>query len=1170
MGIQILTYAILGLGAGAAYGLMGLGVVLIYRGSGVLNFAQGAIGMIGAYAFYLGRQAGWPAVPAGLLAIFVSIAIGIGAQLLIMRPLRSAPAISRLIATLGIFALLLGFGQWEWGTDNARIVSAILPSGSVDLGAGIRVGTAQLTILGIGLALTAVLAVFYRRTRFGLATSAVAENQLASSALGISPDVIGTVNWVLGSVLATVAAILIVDLGTLEVENVTLLIIPAMAAALLGSFRSFPFTMGGGLLIGVIQSEAAWLSSKFNGNGWGDAVPFLVIIAVLVIRGRGLPIRGSRSERPPGIGTGRLRPIPLIVASVLAIGLMAFVFSPTILSSLEITFSLGLVGLSIVVVTGYAGQISLAQMALAGMGAWIASRLVATTGVPFWVALLAGIAGAVPIGIVVGLPALRTRGINLAVVTLGLAVVVESLILSSTSLTGGYIGTTVGSPSIFGIDLDTFSYPPRYAIFCFLVFLLGALMVGNLRRGRAGRGMVAIRSNERAAASLGISVPRTKLAAFGLASAFAGAGGVLLAFQQETVVFIPTFEAFQSIFAMVFSVIGGIGFLVGAAVGAAYAPSGFFPTAIAQIFNGSGFATFISQSDVGEMILGISVLIVLWQFPNGLASQHLPAPVARQVARLKAWLTSRLPQRTPTLRPLQVRPDGQAGDRDHRLNVSGITVRFGGVVAVDNVSLSLRSGQVHGLIGPNGAGKTTMIDVITGFVRATEGVITFDDTDVTRLSPADRARRGIGRSFQSLELFETMTVRENILSACDSRDWHSIVSCLVRPGADIYSRAALAAVKEFGLEEDLDRRPADLPYGRRRLVAIARAIASGASVLLLDEPAAGLDDHEAAEVCDVIRRLATDWNLAILLVEHNVSLVLRACDEITVLEFGRLLAQGSPEQIRHDPAVIAAYVGSALDRTEGTQPEPLAVAAAVAAARSRPAGVAPLIEAQGLVAGYGGTPAVRGLDLAVHEGEVVALLGANGAGKTTTLMALAGELTAMSGSVRWRGGDASGALHRRARQGLAFVPEERSVFMELTADENLRLGTGPVGAGVEVFPELKPLLSRRAGLLSGGEQQILTLARALAGQPALLLADELSLGLAPLVVERLLLAVRAAADAGLGVLLVEQHVARALEVADRIIVLRLGEQVFAGSPAEVAENPAILEDAYLSQTGATD
>jgi branched-chain amino acid transport system ATP-binding protein len=226
--------------------------------------------------------------------------------------------------------------------------------------------------------------------------------------------------------------------------------------------------------------------------------------------------------------------------------------------------------------------------------------------------------------------------------------------------------------------------------------------------------------------------------------------------------------------------------------------------------------------------------------------------------------------------------------------------------------------------------------------------------------------------------------------------------------------------------------------------------------------------------------------------------------------------------------------------------------------------VTTLLEARGLSAGYGSLAAVRDLDLQVDEGEVVALLGPNGAGKTTTLRALAGALDLLGGEVRWKGAATRSPLYRRARRGLAYVPEERSVFMGLTAAENLRVGDGPPARALELFPELTPHLKRKAGLLSGGQQQILTLARALASNPTVLLADELSLGLAPIVVTRLLQAVREAASRGIGVLLVEQHARQALNVADRVYVLQRGRIALEGTAAEIRDRLGEVEQTYLS------
>jgi ABC-type branched-subunit amino acid transport system ATPase component/ABC-type branched-subunit amino acid transport system permease subunit len=1122
--------------------------------------------MMGAYTFYLRREAGWPTPVAALAAIGVGLAIGAVIHLLVMRPLRDAPAVTRLIATLGIFSLIFGLGQYWFGVGHARIVTSVLPTGQVTVLPDIRIGSDRLVILAIGVFLTVGLTVAYRSTRFGLATSAVAENRVASSALGLSPDIIATVNWMLGCALAVVSGILIVSVGTLQVENLVLLVVPALAAALLGGFRSFPLTMAGGLLIGMIESEVAWIGTKQHVDGLGQTVPFVVIIIVMVVSGRSIPLRGEWTEKPPELGRGTIRPGLLVLAGLVVLPLLQFVFSPSMLSSVEITLALGLVVLSIVVVTGYTGQLSLAQMALAGMGGWIAARLVATQHVPFWVAFLAGVAGAIPIGVIVGLPALRTRGMNLAVVTLGLAVVLENQIFASNDRTGGFTGTSVGAPSLFGIDLDTYAHPARYAVLCLIIFVGAAIMVANLRRGRAGRRLVAVRSNERAAASIGISVARSKLFAFGMSAGFAAAGGVLLSFRQPTVVFIPTFTAFQSILAVVFSVIGGIGYLFGAAIGASYAPSGFLSGVVGLLFPGSGFAGWIARNEVGQIILGATLLVVLPQLPNGLASQHMPARL------VPAWAHKMRERR-------ELRRDRFALDSsepaaftvaEQTVDVVGLTVRFGGVTALDDVSLTLHPGEVHGLIGPNGAGKTTLIDALTGFVTASGASITLDGMNIGSWSAQRRAVAGISRSFQSLELFETMTVRENLLAACDRRDRWAFVTNLVRPGRDNYSGAALAAIREFHLEDDLERRPSELPYGRRRLLAIARAVSTGASVLLLDEPAAGLDDAETRELGHLIRRLAVELRMAVLLVEHNVSVVLNVSDRVSVLEFGRLIASGPPAEIRTNAAVIAAYLGTRtdapaeLDATEIQAPNPPLFVTERSAPADAPERGTPLIEARDLSVGYGDLAAVRELNLTVHPGEVVAMIGPNGSGKTTTLLALAGELTPLAGTVTWQGRTDATPLHRRAREGMGFVPEERSVFMQLSAADNLRLGRGARAQAIETFPELEPLLNRRAGLLSGGEQQILTLGRALAGKPSLLLADELSLGLAPLVVERLLQAVREAADAGLGVLLVEQQASRALAVADRVYILRQGRVAFTGSPAELQNDWAQLERSYFS------
>ena len=1147
MANDILRFAILGFGAGAVYAVTALGVVLVYRGSGVVNFAHGAIGMVGAFIFYNQRASGTSTFLCWVLALGFALLLGAGIHLLVMRPLRRAPGISRMVATLGIFAILFAWAHQRYG-DSPRIVAKLLPvENVVEVLPDITIGEDRLILLAIGVLLTVVLTLVYRYTRFGLSTSAVAESRRATAAQGISPDVVATVNWALGSMLAVLAAVLVVNIAGLSVIGLTLLIVPALAAALVGGFRSFPLTLLGGLLIGVLQSEIAWLQiylTQQQGHvvtldGWAESVPFLVIIVVLVVLGRSLPLRGETSERPPEVGAGRIRPAVLLPAVAVAILLISLAFSTTVVEAVTTSAALGVIVLSLVVVTGFTGQLSLAQFALAGIGGWIAAALVANEGAPFWLAALCGVLGAVPVGVLVGLPSLRTRGVNLAVATLGLAVVIEAWVLGNAERTGGFTGLDIGVPDLFGLDLDPLHHPERYAIASLLLLTGAGIGVANLRRGRAGRRLVAVRSNERAAAALGISVFGAKLYAFGLSAAIAGIGGVIIVFRRPTAVFLPTFSIFESIFVVIYAVIGGVGFVLGSVVGGAIAPGAFVNSLFGDVFG---------ETETVQVVLGFLLLVVLLVVPDGLAS--LPRRL------VSAWRTR---SGRPSERAMEL-PTGVEREpvRPATLELHEVSVRFGGVTALDSLSLTVRPGEVVGLIGPNGAGKTTCIDAATGFARST-GEIRLDGVRVDRWSPRRRAAAGIGRSFQTLELFESLTVHENLRVASEPRDRHAYLTDLVWPRRADLAPTAVAAVREFGLEPDLDRRPDELPYGRRRLVAIARAVAAESSVLLLDEPAAGLSDDETRELGELIRRLARDWGLAVLLVEHDVALVLDVCDRVVVLDDGHLLAEGTPEEIRHSPEVVAAYLGEPVERPE-EEPVRMPVPATAAARGDDEC----LVSARELAAGYGDLAAVRDLDLEVRAGEVVALLGPNGAGKTTTLLTIAGELPPLAGEVQCLDLPRRAPLHRRVRRGLAFVPEERAVFTSLTVSGNLRLRPGATAGATELFPELTPLLRRRAGLLSGGEQQMLTLGRALAGTPRLLLVDELSLGLAPLVLRRLLLAVRAAADAGVGVLLVEQHASDALSIADRGIVLRRGRVVLEGPADELRAHIGDLESAYLS------
>jgi sulfate-transporting ATPase len=892
---EVIRFALLGLGIGATYALASQGLIIVYRGSGVLNFALGAIGMAGAYVWWeLHANQGWAFLPALIAGVLFAAVIGGLVHLLIMRPLRHSAPLVRVIATLGVLITIQSIAILRY-TATSKFVPSALPTDIVHIHNTIVISADRLILLGIAAALTLGLWVFYRYTRFGLATSAVAESERSASALGLSPDTVATLNWALGCGLAGLAAILIVPIVTLQPAVLTNLVLAATAAALVAGFRSFPIALFVGLGVGIAQTEVTRYVSQ---TGVGTAIPFVVIVIWLVIRGQALPLRDYLLQRLPTIGTGRISWGGIGLGAIIGVILLAST-PPIWIDAITVTICVGVILLSIVVLTGYTGQLSLAQFAFAGFGAYVAGRLLATTGMPLIVGVLIGIAATIPLGLLFGLPAVRTRGINLAIVTLGLGSAVELVLFGNTDFTGGFGGTQIGEPVLFGLNINAASHPTRYGLVALGCLIVVSLIVANLRRGRSGRRLIAVRTNERAAAALGISVPGAKLYAFAVAAAIAGLGGILLAFRTTSINY-SEFTSFTSITMVAYAMIGGIGYLLGPVIGATLAPGAFSERLLNSIDGGIG--KYI------PLIGGVSLIVLVLVNQNGVAKEQIA-----QVAFLRSKLGRVLPFLAPkekARRELPQPSNERTEVKPMTLEVKNLSVNYGGTVAVDNVSLTVKPGQVLGLIGPNGAGKTSLIDAVTGFTKMSSGAeLLLDGQDIGKMSATKRSRHGLGRSFQSLELFEDSTVLDNLRAASDPRDVGSYARDLIWPTNVPLPDTVLATIREFELEEDLDRQVEDLSYGRRRLLAMARAVATESSVLLLDEPAAGLGDAETAELANLVGRLAKEWGIAVLVVEHDMNFVMSVCDELVVLDFGKPIASGKPADVRNNPAVIAAYLG---------------------------------------------------------------------------------------------------------------------------------------------------------------------------------------------------------------------------------------------------------------------
>jgi len=500
------------------------------------------------------------------------------------------------------------------------------------------------------------------------------------------------------------------------------------------------------------------------------------------------------------------------------------------------------------------------------------------------------------------------------------------------------------------------------------------------------------------------------------------------------------------------------------------------------------------------------------------------------------------------------------------LDVDGVSINFGGVRALDNFSLRVEPGEIRGLIGPNGSGKSTAFNVITGLYRPSGGDIRVGGRSVVGLRADEIASRGVARTFQTLRLFRAMSVVENVMlgTHLGARPPSPVSMLLSLPAFRRFEAEArersLAALEALHIKDYAQQTAGNLPYGVQKRVDLARSLVANPALLLLDEPAAGLTESESHQLMELIRTLHGERKFGLLLVEHDMQFVTDLCPRITVIDFGKLLAEGTPADVRENRAVVVAYLGTG--ELSGKAKTGMASAEAPK-----------LLEVREIGVRYGAVPALRGVSVSVAAGGITTIIGANGAGKTTLLSAVSGIVAAHQGHVTYGGEEVTRlSCEERVTRGIVMCPEGRRLFPDMTVQENLLLGAynirdaTAVAAGLErvyaLFPRIAERRKQLAGTLSGGEQQMVAIGRALMAAPKLLLLDEPSLGLAPNLVELIFETIAEIRKLGCAIMLVEQNASMALEVADFGYVLETGAVTLSGPAAELKTRHDVIA-AYL-------
>jgi len=896
---EYLPFIVIGIVSGALYGLSATSLVLTFKTSGIFNFAQGSVSAVAVFLFYwlhVERGVNWPISLAICLVVLAPL-MGLALELL-ARSLATSSDTIKIASTIGIMLTVLALGA-IWFPDNPEL-SSFLPTTTVRVG-GVYVSYEEIIITVISIIITGSFFYFFRTFRLGMAMRGVVDDSDLVSMTGESAYRVRRWAWVIGTVFAALAGILIAPYYGIDTVVLTLIVVQAFGAAAIGFFSSMPLAFAGALGIGIAGSILTKFTASISWlGGVVPALPFIILFIVLIVTPKSKLV-SRRYVQPHSWSEAWHAPTRVRVLSG-TIFLAFLCFVPMFAGTNLVSYSSGVVEIILVLSLGLlvrsAGIVSLCQGAFAGIGAVSMAHFTTTLGVPWVPALvLAGLC-VVPIGAIVAIPAIRLTGVFLAVATLGFGIAIEYLFYSQVWMFGanGDVLTNRPNLSFLNIGSDTGFY-----YVCLFVAVLAVGLTLSIRQGRLGRILRAMSDSQVAIEMHGANVDVSKVIVFCVSAFLAGISGALSASLYHYAVQ-SNFDFFISLELLVLVVIVTVGDPWYAVIAA------FALSVLPAYLNFSNIQNYLA------VVFGVSAMMI--PFSVAWLHRHAGAPpaVQRLANRLDRLLGGGRPEviGVPTASPARSAGTLSESSPEAGLEIRQLSVRYGGARAVTNVDLVARRGEITGLIGPNGAGKTTIFNACCGLVRISSGHVLLHGREISKLSSSERARKGLGRTFQRVQLFNSLTVRENLAMGREATmaganpirqsfarrsDAASVAACVER------------AAELSGTRDLLDRNVAEMSTGQRRLIELARVLAGPFDMILLDEPSSGLDVHETEEFGNILTRVVAETGSGVLIVEHDMSLVRQICDVVHVIDFGTLIFNGNTTELLESSVVKAAYLG---------------------------------------------------------------------------------------------------------------------------------------------------------------------------------------------------------------------------------------------------------------------